>query len=137
MALKTNKSVLDYIVKDIKVSVSRLGINTNFSLVEDKEYTTGRPYLKVVSTPFQTMPVIFKEINLEGDFYARPSMKDDETIEVVICLEYRYSCFDGGSNGHRLGNFKYEVEKHCWDTWDGEDEQFIRYRINKVNGMEI
>lgn len=135
--MQSHKSVLEYIIKEVELSVSRLGINTNFSLVEEKDYTTGRPYLKVVSTPFQTMPVIFKKINLEGSVHARPSMTDDKTIEVLICLEYRYSCFDGGSNGHHLGNVKYEVEKELWETWDGEDEQFLRYRINKVHGIEI
>ena len=134
--MKTNTNVLNYIVKDINLSVARLGINTQLSVVTDEDYA-GREYLKVESTPFQTMPVLFRAINIEGSVYVHQSKTDEEIIEVIVALDYRYTFFNGGSNGHTLGNFKYEVDKRCWDTWNGENNRFIDNRIYKVHGLSI
>lgn len=134
MAEKINKSVLDYIAKEINLSVSRLGINTQLSIVEVLDYA-GRPLLKMVGTPFQTMPVIFREINIEGFIRVRPSSSDEQVMEVNVPLEYRYTTFDDGQNGHTLGSFTFEIDKEIWDTWDGHRDSFIRYGIRKVAGL--
>ncbi len=132
-----NFSVLDYIVKDINLSVSRLGINTELSIVEAKDYA-NRPYLKVDGTPFQTTPMIFKTIKLDGSIHIQETRAgQDALIMVVIRLSYRYQTFDDGSNGHQLGEFKFTVDKRCWDKWDGKDTTFAKYEIQKVQGLAI
>ena len=127
--------VLDYIVKDVNLSVSRLGINTQLQVVEKKD-CKDKPYLVIDSTPFQTTPMIFKSIKLDGNITIVQAESDDETVTVAIGLSYRYQTFEDGSNGHRLGTFIFDIDKHCWDKWDG-DKTFVKYEIKKVQGLEI
>lgn len=128
-----NFNVLNYIVKDINLSVARLGINTNLSVVETKDYA-NRLYLKVDGTPFQTTPMIFKWIKLDGSIHIKDTQ---ETVMVAAKMDYRYQTFDDGSNGHQLGQFKFEIAKHCWDKWDGKDETWAKFEIRKVQGLSI
>lgn len=132
-----NINVLNYIVKDINLSVARLGINTQLSLVEKESYVKTQ-YWTIDSTPFQIMPMIFKDIKLTGDVYILEDEKKEDVIKVAVRLDYRYHCFDGGSNGHQLGLITYEIDKHFWNQWDGKDrEKIAKYEINKVQGLEI
>ena len=135
METKMNMNVLNYIVKDINLSVARLGINTQLAVVEKKDYK-GESYLAIESTSFQTMPMIFKRINLIGGIGVQDK-GDDENIIVAVRLNYKYQTFYDGSNGHQLGQFKFEIAKHCWDKWDGKDETWAKFEIRKVQGLSI
>lgn len=130
-----NMKVLDYIVKEVNLSVSRLGINTQLQLVEKKD-CKDNPYLAIDSTPFQTTPMIFKSIKLDGNITFIPTNADEGKVIIAVGLSYRYQTFDDGSNGHKLGTFIFNVEQHCWDKWDG-DKTFVKYEIEKVQGLEI
>ena len=135
METKMNMNVLNYIVKDINLSVARLGINTQFAVVEKKDYK-GESYLAIESTSFQTMPMIFKRINLIGGIGVQDK-GDDENIIVAVRLDYKYQTFDDGSNGHRLGEVRYEVNKAYWETWDGTKEEWTHFSIFKVRSLDI
>lgn len=131
-----NLNVLNYIVKDINLSVARLGINTQLSVVEEKDYA-GNPYLKVCSTPFQTMPVMFKDITLEGNIYVEEDNRNEDAMKVTVRLNYRYHYFDGGSNGHPLGDCQFTVDKDYWKNWDGVNENWASSNIYKIKGLAI
>lgn len=130
-----NEKVVNYIIKDVETTINRLGINATLFIRKDENYR-GEPFEKVVSTSFQTMPVLFKEIHIEGDFYLRdmPGMPDDY-IEVCFNFHYRYRTFDGGMNGHELGKVIYKVDKHY--NKKGGDTKYISMYVQKVRGIEI
>lgn len=65
-----SKQVLDYIINDVETTIHRLGINAQLSIEVEKDYR-GNEYEKLVSTSFQTMPMLFKEIHLEGNIAIR------------------------------------------------------------------
>lgn len=130
-----NMHVLSYIAKDITLSVTRLGINTRLLVVEKKDYKNN-PYLVFESTPFQTTPMMFKEIKLEGNIYIREDETDDGFIYVIVDLDYRYNFFDGGSNGHKLGMCKYKICRGYWDAFDSSSAG-VEYETRKVQGLTI
>lgn len=131
-----NFNVLNYIVKDINLSVARLGINTQLSIVEKQDYK-NEPYLAIDSTPFQTMPMIFKSIKVDGNIYVLEDKNNEDIVKVAVRLDYRYKTFDDGSNGHQLGMVRYEVDKEYWGKWDGKNENWTRNNIIKTQGLSI
>lgn len=131
-----NINVLNYIVKDVNLSVARLGINTQLSIVEEKDYK-NEAYLGIDSTPFQTMPMIFKTIKLDGHIYIMEDKKNENIIKIAIRLDYRYQTFGDGSNGHSLGMIQYEVEKDYWEGWNGVNERYAPNYIFKTKGLSI
>lgn len=134
--METNLNVLNYIVKDINLSVARLGINTQLSIVEKKDYK-NKPYLAIGSTPFQTMPIIFKTIKLNGYIYVLEDEKNENIVKVVASLDYHYQTFDDGSNGHSLGRVQYEVDKEYWTRQGDIDERYAQNYIDKTKGLSI
>ena len=131
-----NLNVLKYIVKDVNLSVTRLGINTQLTIVEDKDYK-NEPYLAIDSIPFQTMPMIFKSIKLVGEIYISENKNNEEVFYVLVRLDYKYHTFDNGTNGHQLGKIRYEVDKDIQNRIGGIDERYLRNYITKVQGLEI
>lgn len=128
-ATKLQKNVLEYIVSDLQMTINRLGINATLSTKIAKDYR-GEEFVKIVSTPFQTMPVLFKEITIDGTIGT--GEEDEKNVEVGIRLNYAYTHFRGGGNGHELGIVRYVVEKNipekCMD---------LRYFIHKTDSIEI
>lgn len=103
-----HKDILSYIKEDVKTTCQRLGINAEF-IIENKKDSRGNNYSVIVSSDFQTMPMIFKSINIKGSLY----MKEDneEYYEVGMRLDYHYRHFEGGTNGCTLGKIVYMVRK--------------------------
>lgn len=134
--METNLNVLNYIVKDINLSVARLGINTQLSIVEKKDYK-NKPYLAIDSTPFQTTPIIFKTIKLDGYIYVLEDEKNENIVKVVASLDYHYQTFGDGSNGHSLGRVQYEVDKEYWTRQGDVDERRVQNYISKTKGLSI
>lgn len=131
--MKTNNNVLEYIISEVNQSVARLGINTCLSLITEKDYAKN-DYLKVTSTPFHTMPVLFKEIHLEGrvDLFEKGN-----DVKIVVTLEYRYKTFENGNNGHSLGTFIFVTSKDFWESYEGNHPSSLRLEIDKVKGLTI
>ena len=101
-ATEIRKDVLEYIASDIQKSVSRLGINTtvSFSLNKDK--------LEMSSTPFQTMPMIFKSVYLWGRVLVDEEHGAYTTFTVMIYYGYKH--WDGGNNACALGTVQYNID---------------------------
>ncbi len=130
-----NKNVLDYIIKDVELTINRLGINATLYIRQDKDYK-GNAFEKLVSTSFQTMPMLFKEIHIEADYNIRDmAEKPDSFMEVTLNLDYYYRTFDGGTNGHNLGRVIYEVDKGY--NKKGNDTKYMSMYVLKVKSIEI
>lgn len=117
----------------IEMSSVQVAINTCLSLISEKDYAKN-DYLKVISSPFQTMPVLFKEIKLEGrvDLFEKGN-----DVKIVVTLEYRYKTFENGSNGHSLGTFIFVTSKDFWENYDGNRPSSLRLEVDKVKGLTI
>lgn len=134
-----SKQVLDYIINDVETTIHRLGINAQLSVEVEKDYR-GNEYEKLVSTSFQTMPMLFKEIYLEGNIAIRDKVDaPDDFLEVHINLDYYYHTFDNGSNGHTLGRIVFEVDKQTNEKMreNGKESNYISMIVRKVQSLEI
>lgn len=100
--------VLDYIKKDIEFTLLRLGINVQaeFKVVK---IAKGQTMDQLVTTDFQTMPVLFKRIYILGDVAVKK--EDERVITLCIGLRYRYEHTNGGLNGCELGTIIYAIDK--------------------------
>lgn len=134
-----SKQVLDYIINDVEITIHRLGINAQFSVEVRKDYR-GCEYEKLVSTSFQTMPMLFKEIHLEGYIAIRDKVDaPNDFLEVQVNLDYYYHTFDNGSNGHTLGRIVFEVDKRTNEKMkeSGKESNYISMIVRKVQSLEI
>lgn len=107
-----DKDVLAEIQGHIQTELTRRGYHAPVTLTQEGD--KNRLYL--TSEPFQTTPVIFRELRIsEFGATARKETveKDkDEVTAVYIGVNVRWKHFDGGENGTRLFTFT------CW-TNDG------------------
>lgn len=134
-----SKQVLDYIINDVETTIHRLGINAQLSIEVKKDYR-GNEYEKLMSTSFQTMPMLFKGIHLEGNIAIRDKVDaPDDFLEVHINLDYYYHTFDNGSNGHTLGRIVFEVDKRTNEKMkeSGKESNYISMIVRKVQSLEI
>ena len=134
-----SKQVLDYIINDVETTIHRLGINAQLSIKVEKDYR-GNEYEKLVSTSFQIMPMLFKEIHLEGSIAIRDKVDaPDDFLEVYVKLDYYYHTFDNGSNGHTLGSIVFEVDKRTNEKMkeSGKESNYISMIVRKVQSLEI
>ena len=134
-----SKQVLDYIINDVETTIHRLGINAQLSIKVEKDYR-GNEYEKLVSTSFQTMPMLFKEIHLEGSIAIRDKVDaPDDFLEVYVNLDYCYHTFGNCSNGHTLGRIVFEVDKLTNEMMkeSGKESNYISMIVRKVQSLEI
>ena len=134
-----SKQVLDYIINDVEINIHRLGINAQLSIEVEKDYR-GNEYEKLVSTSFQTMPMLFKDIRLDGNIAIRDKVDaPNDFLEVYVYLYYYYHTFDNGSNGHTLGRIVFEVDKRTNEKMieNGGKSNYISMIVRKVQSLEI
>lgn len=134
-----SNQVLDYIINDVETTIHRLSINAQLSIKVEKDYR-GNEYEKLVSTSFQTMPMLFKEIHLEGSIAIRDKVDaPDDFLEVYVNLDYCYHTFDNCSNGHTLGRIVFEVDKRTNEKMkeSGKESNYISMIVRKVQSLEI
>ena len=133
-ANEIREDILNYIAKEIETSVSRLGIDTKvkFNLYEEH----GIYKLSMESTPFKTVPAMFKEIFLWGMCWVDET---EEETSFTIIIKYAYEHWDGGSNGCELGNMRFVIDNDIPSAEKIENSPFISMRtyVKKVKGIEI
>lgn len=103
-----NTSGIEIMKKSLKIIVSRLGINVDFDLSKKKIYD-GRFMVSVRSTAFQTMPVIYKTICIEGSGLLVRDTDKENILYLNIPLSYHFDYFGGGTNGVNLGVCKFII----------------------------
>lgn len=100
-----HKNILSYIAKDIQKQCERLGIYAEFTPMDDEK--------RIVSSDFKMQPAIFKSIHVEVNLYIRKSeiSVQDDILDINVSLSYRYSLWEGGSNGFNLGWAMYQIQQ--------------------------
>jgi|UniRef100_UPI0040299197 hypothetical protein len=127
-----NKEIVNYIINDVELTIKRLGINVQLSIEQCEDYNHDK-FDKIVSTSFQTMPMLFKEIHIEGDINVITRETEEDNCKVIINLDVRYTHFDGGTNGHNLGKITYLADK----SYKGRNTKHINMYVNKVKSLAI
>lgn len=127
-----NKEIVNYIINDVELTIKRLGINVQLSIEQCEDYNHDK-FDKIVSTSFQTMPMLFKEIHIEGDINVITRETEEDNCKVIIKLDVRYTHFDGGTNGHNLGKITYLADK----SYKGRNTKHINKYVNKVKSLAI
>lgn len=127
-----NKEIVNYIINDVELTIKRLGINVQLSIEQCEDYNHDK-FDKIVSTSFQTMPMLFKEIHIEGDINVITRETEEDYCKVVINLDVRYTHFDGGTNGHNLGKIMYLADKF----YKGRNTKHINMYVDKVKSLAI
>ena len=127
-----NKEIVNYIISDIDLTLQRLGINVQLSIEQCEDYKHEK-FDKLVSTSFQTVPMLFKEIHIEGDINVMTKATEEDYCKVIINLGVSYVYFDGGTNGHELGRVMYVVDK----SYKGIDTKHINMYVDKVKTLAI
>lgn len=115
-----NEVLIESISKKCESTVARLGINVKFSI---QEVSNGFDEWKIISSPFQTMPMIFKNIRLDGRIWV--SEKTEKFSKISVKLDYYYSHFGGGRNGCDLGTIEFILKGDLNDIEDIEDRLHI------------
>lgn len=127
-----NKEIVNYIINDVELTIKRLGINVQLSIEQCEDYNHEK-FDKLISTSFQTMPMLFKEIHIEGDINVITRETEEDYCKVVINLDVRYTHFDGGTNGHNLGKIMYLADK----SYKGRNTKHINMYVDKVKSLAI
>lgn len=127
-----NKEIVNYIINDVELTIKRLGINVQLSIEQCEDYNHEK-FDKLISTSFQTMPMLFKEIHIEGDVNVITRETEEDYCKVIINLDVRYTYFDGGTNGHELGKIMYVADK----SYKGTDTKYINMYVDKVKTLAI
>lgn len=127
-----NKEIVNYIINDVELTIKRLGINVQLSIEQCEDYNHDK-FDKLISTSFQTMPMLFKEIHIEGNIYVIANKTEEDCCKVVINLDVRYTHFDGGTNGYELGRIIYIADK----SYNGTDTKHINMYVDKVKPLAI
>lgn len=120
-----------YILADISLSLSRLGVSENVEI----EKTTD-DYMTLTSKPIKQMPMIFKKVTIDGTLYFPKG--DSITLregDVLIdgVLDFRTLTFDDGHNGAKIGDVRYKILSAPKDI----EPDDVRYYVRKIRGLEI
>jgi len=101
--------------------ILKRGISTKMSSFKEVEVEGRKTRIEFITEPFQTIPVIFKEVRI-GSFSsniipASPD-EDNEIYEVFIGINWFYEHFDGGRNSCKMFCFSCkfsEGEDHIYN----------------------
>lgn len=124
-------NILSYIAKDIQKTCERLGIYAEFAPKDEKH---------IVSSDFKVQPAIFKNIFVQANVNIKLSTTqgEDDILDIDVSLHYRYTEWDGGENGSRIGWMKYQIQKSRFE----KDEVYMDNsdcfcNIKKWRGLTI
>jgi hypothetical protein len=135
---KIHKNILDYILKDVNVTLERLGVSEKVEVVEEKEIR-GRYYYNIESKPIKVIPMIYKETIMKGSIMNVCEAEEGKGLcrkgyrLIQVSISYAFKYFGGGQNGVEFGVAYYSVEK---DIAEDEAEQ-LPYMIRKVQSINI
>ena len=104
--------ILKEIQEKIQTMMSRLCINTEIAITVKYNEYSQRVVVVLQSTEFNTVPVIFKSIHLEG--HSKPVVETIDNgneifyrIKFCFSISYRYEDFGHGTNGTDLGSVEF------------------------------
>lgn len=97
------------VVDATQKSLKKLGVNVDVKFYSQE--IRGSEHFRIESSPFNTYPVIYNAITVEGWGTLR-EMTDRDTegfYHLEICLDYKFDYFSGASNGVELGKLSFRV----------------------------
>ena len=110
--MEFNEKIINEIAKTIQNGLLRIGITTNVKV--DKHNDT----LSVTTSDFQTQPVLFKRVYIDGVGKIVSRNPDAESIfNCSLYLDYRWESFLGGRNGTELGQVDLIINT-CFESVD-------------------
>lgn len=100
----------DDIIRYAQRSLLKLGINDVDVILEVRKYSyTEDEYLLLETSEFNTTPVIYESIKIDGTGTLSPMKDHTNVYDLCITLGYRFILFSGGSNGAGIGTLNYRV----------------------------
>ena len=100
----------DDIIRYAKRSLLKLGINiVDVKLEVRKHSYTVDEYLRIETSEFNTTPVIYESIKIDGTGTLIPIKDHTDVYDLCISLGYRFKYFGGGKNGVDIGTLKFRV----------------------------
>lgn len=127
-----NNEIVNYIISDVELTLKRLDINVQLSIVTGENYKHEKCD-RIISTSFQTMPMLFMEIHIEGNIDVINEISDEYFYKVIINLSVIYTSFDERTNQHSFGSIMYLVDK----SYDNKDKKHINMYVSKISAFEI
>ena len=97
---------LQKIKEIVEIELLKRGFTAPITLGVD---TKKIPHIIIDSEPFQTTPVIFKQITIQN-FGGSLQKQDDDIVSVWIPINVGYKHFDHGTNGCKLFTFFCDVQ---------------------------
>lgn len=108
------EEMLNTIAENAKERLMRLGINAEVK-VEVKNNRRNEAHVELTTSSFNTMPVIYKSITVDGSASLESVDGRDDVYDLVFWLSYRFETFTGGFNGTTLGKLKFRVLDNSYD----------------------
>lgn len=119
MKKEIRKEIREFILDEINLMLSRLGVNEN--VVETKEWSDKyetKLHYEFESGAIRQMPMMFKKLYVYGYMTVVSNNEGDRFFEladkwdiVVVNLSYGWKHFGGGSNGTDIGRVIFAVRK--------------------------
>lgn len=107
------KEMLDVIEEATMTSLAKLGIHVSGVVLNIGKSRNGELYTRLKTSEFQTTPVIYKSVRVDGygslSDVENEKYKADSVYELNIRLSYRFDYFNGGENGVDIGVLKFSV----------------------------
>ena len=107
------KEMLDVIKEATTTSLAKLGIHIHGVVLNIGKSRSGELFVQLHTSEFQTTPVIYKSVRVDG--YGSLSDSEDKiytadnVYNLNISLSYRFDYFNGGENGVDIGVLKFKV----------------------------
>lgn len=100
----------DDIIRCAKRSLLKLGINNvDVKLEVRKRSYDVDEYLHIETSDFNTTPVIYESIKIDGTGYLSTIIDHTDVYDLCIYLGYRFEYFSSGTNGVDIGTLKFRV----------------------------
>lgn len=102
------KDMQTEIANEIQNCLKKLGIHTSVGIFP-KEKSNGEIRVNVKSDTFNTSPVMFKKVFIDGYGTVEKDEEYDGTYNLTIALDYRWETFSGGYNGTELATVTFRM----------------------------
>jgi len=110
--------ITPYSINQIKERINDELMKRSFpslSKIETRKGAYGAEYIYCESEPFQTVPCIFREINVQSFSSSITSgvhmPSETPILNIWIAVHVSYEMFGGGSNGSKLFDFTCEIDE--------------------------
>lgn len=131
-----NENGIKVMCDSLKTTFLRMGVNVDFEISEKMIYD-GSLLIKAISTPFNTMPVMFREVRVECEGRLHKN-EENGSYEMDMRCYYRYCLFDGGTNGCNIGTAHFtirgcdEKKDKSWVSIIEQFEFFAEHRTSEI-----